>query len=71
MRWKRQDKTQWHRVFAWYPVTTVCDTVVWLEYLEYRGADFEMDTKSWIYRRPATDRVNHRRTGEVFKTKVS
>jgi hypothetical protein len=38
-------------------VTTVCDTVVWLEYLEYRGADFEMDTKSWIYRRPAEYRL--------------
>jgi len=57
MRWKRQDKTQWHRVFAWYPVTTVCDTVVWLEYLEYRGVDFEMDTTSWVYRRPAEYRL--------------
>jgi hypothetical protein len=58
MRWKRQDKTQWHRVFAWYPVTTVCDTVVWLEYLEYRGADFEMDTTScWVYRRLAQYRL--------------
>ena len=57
MRWKRQDKTKWHRVFAWYPVTTVCDTVVWLEYLEYRGADFEFDTKSWVYRRPAEYRL--------------
>jgi len=58
MRWKRQDKTKWHRVFAWYPVTTVCDTVVWLEYLEYRGADFEMDTTScWVYRRLAQYRL--------------
>ena len=57
MRWKRQDKTQWHRVFAWYPVTTVCDTVVWLEYLEYRGVHYEMDKKSWIYRRPAEYRL--------------
>ena len=56
MRWKRQDKTKWHRVFAWYPVTTVCDTVVWLEYVEYRGADFEADTKSWVYR-PAEYRL--------------
>lgn len=57
MRWKLQDKTQWHRVFAWRPVITVCDTVVWLEYVEYRSADFEMDTTSWVYRRPAEYRL--------------
>jgi hypothetical protein len=41
MRWKRQDKTQWHRVFAWWPVTTVCKTVVWLEFVEYKAGRYE------------------------------
>jgi hypothetical protein len=41
MKWKRQDKTKWHRVFAWFPVTTVCDTVVWLEYVEYKAGKYD------------------------------
>jgi hypothetical protein len=27
---------QWHRWFAWYPVNTVCGTILWLETVEYR-----------------------------------
>jgi hypothetical protein len=45
MKWKKQDKTQWHRVFAWHPVTTVCDTVVWLEYVEFRDKRYSIIDK--------------------------
>jgi hypothetical protein len=53
MRWKAIDKTDWHRVFAWVPVETICKTVVWLEWVEYRDKDWEQTALGHIIRRPA------------------
>lgn len=58
MKWKKQDKTQWHRVFAWWPVTTVCDTVVWFEYVEFRDKRYSIDEYGCIiHRHPAEYRL--------------
>ena len=53
MRWKAIDKTDWHRVFAWWPVSTICGTVVWLEWVEYREANWEKTAFGNVFRRPA------------------
>jgi hypothetical protein len=54
MRWKAIDKTDWHRVFAWVPVETVCKTMVWLEWVEYRDKNWEQDLGTGtVHRRPA------------------
>jgi hypothetical protein len=59
MRWKKTDKTEWHKVFAWWPVTTVCNTVVWLECVEYMdgkiGPDY--DGHGWVQIRPSKYRL--------------
>jgi hypothetical protein len=57
MRWKAIDKTDWHRVFAWFPVETVCKTVVWLEWVEYIDKDWEQTALGNVYRRPAQYRL--------------
>ena len=57
MRWKEIDKTEWHRVFAWLPVSTICKTVVWLEWVEYREANWGQTTLGIVYRRPAQYRL--------------
>ena len=57
MRWKAIDKTYWHRVFAWVPVETICKTVVWFEWVEYREANWEQTTFGNVYRRPAEYRL--------------
>lgn len=57
MRWKVIDKTKWHRVFAWLPVETVCKTMVWLEWVEYRGKSWERTDLGNVYRRPAEYRL--------------
>jgi hypothetical protein len=58
MRWKAIDKTDWYRVFAWVPVETVCKTMVWLEWVEYRDKNWEQNPLlGTVYRRPAQYRV--------------
>jgi len=58
VRWKVIDKTEWHRVFAWMPVETVCKTMVWLEWVEYRDKNWEQNTLLGnVYRRPAQYRL--------------
>jgi hypothetical protein len=57
MRWKVIDKTEWHRVFAWLPVETVCKTMVWLEWVEYRDKSWERTDLGNVYRRPAQYRL--------------
>jgi hypothetical protein len=57
MRWKELDKTKWHRVFAWLPVETVCKTVVWLEWVEYRDGDWEQTALGNVYHAPAQYRL--------------
>jgi hypothetical protein len=57
MRWKAIDKTEWHRVFAWVPVETVCKTMVWLEWVEYREANWGQTDLGIVYRRPAQYRL--------------
>jgi hypothetical protein len=57
MKWKKQDKTQWHRVFAWWPVTTVCNSVVWLEYVEFRDKRYSIDEYGIPQRWPAEYRL--------------
>ncbi|NIJ18488.1 hypothetical protein FHS95_000157 [Sphingomonas naasensis] len=34
MRRQLRDQTEWHRVFAWWPVTTIDGQRVWLEHVE-------------------------------------
>jgi len=58
MRWKVIDKTEWHRVFAWFPVATICKTMVWLEWVEYRDKDWEQDLATGVVHcRPAQYRL--------------
>jgi hypothetical protein len=57
MRWKEIDRYDWHRVFAWFPVATVCKTMVWLEWVEYREANWEQTALGNVYRRPAQYRL--------------
>lgn len=59
MRWKKTDKTEWHKVFALWPVTTVCNTVVWLEYVEYRDGDIAPADYGceWVKIRPSEYRL--------------
>ena len=57
MRWKKIDKTNWHRVFALFPEVTVCNTVVWLEWVEYRDGEWEQTALGTVYRRPAQYRL--------------
>jgi hypothetical protein len=52
MRWKAIDRTNWHRVFAWCPVSTICGTMVWFEWIEYRAANWEQTALGNVYRRP-------------------
>lgn len=36
MRKQLQDGREWHSVFAWWPVTTICGKRVWLEQVDRR-----------------------------------
>jgi hypothetical protein len=53
----REKRNEWHRVFAWVPVETVCKTMVWLEWVEYREANWNQTALGNVYRRPAQYRV--------------
>ena len=59
MRWKKTDKTEWHKVFAWWPVTTVCNTVVWLECVEYLDGEIGPSDCGyvWVQIRPSKYRL--------------
>lgn len=55
MKWqikKRKDKRNWHKWFAWFPIT-VQDNRVWLEYVLRQGTFNEhpsATTSFWTYR---------------------
>jgi len=52
MRWKSKDKFAWRDWFAWYPIKTVCDTNVWLEYVERRISETEWEVVPYGQRLP-------------------
>lgn len=66
MRWKKINTTEWHKVFAWWPVTTVCNNVVWLEYVEYMEGETgpDVDGYGWVRIRPSQYRLLSTSGGE-------
>lgn len=48
MRWTPQERTDWRRWFAWYPVT-INGQAVWLEYV-YRKAEHDGYLPRWFYK---------------------
>jgi hypothetical protein len=47
MRWKRTNRGDWHRWYAWRPVETEDGTVIWLEMVER-----QYNHEFWWYRLP-------------------
>lgn len=49
MRWKRNNRWDWTKWFAWYPVEVEDDTYVWLETVERK---FYTHSDRYSYRIP-------------------
>lgn len=52
MKWVKKElkmNTEWHLVFAWFPVETECRHMVWLEFIN-RRYKVNGDSGKYVYR---------------------